>query len=444
MASLEDVEDATRLEGGGALEQRFAALSRLLVAHHALWAHRPFVQLPAPWEDDYPEVSRWARSLDERAVEAYEAAADAVREPPGPDFAALPGAPPPPSRLRELASSARALCEVLPLPQRSAGVEADDEQRRHLSWKIPGRKLEQILAFGRVALCGLGAAPRAYVDWCAGKGHLGRTLSLLSGLPAVCIETQATLCERGAALTERVHRLQGRALSARCRFVTASVFEPNAHEELGPDVTALALHACGDLGIELLVRAVERGVPALALAPCCYHRVPGGSYRPLSRAGAASGLELAQPGLRLPAAEEVTARAGMRAMRRREMVWRLAFDQLRREASGDDRYRSLPPLPPRWFRLPLAAFCARAATLEGGTALPARWDAEALEREATQRVVTARALGLVRAVFRRPLELWLVLDRALWVAERGYRVRVGAFCARDLTPRNLALLAEKN
>jgi hypothetical protein len=36
-----------------------------------------------------------------------------------------------------------------------------------------------------------------------------------------------------------------------------------------------------------------------------------------------------------------------------------------------------------------------------------------------------------------------VLDRALFLQERQYEVRVGTFCDSQLTPRNLLLLAER-
>jgi hypothetical protein len=53
-----------------------------------------------------------------------------------------------------------------------------------------------------------------------------------------------------------------------------------------------------------------------------------------------------------------------------------------------------------------------------------------------------RNLELLRNLFRRPLELWLILDRALYLGERGYDVRVGTFCDSHITPRNLLIIAE--
>jgi hypothetical protein len=60
-----------------------------------------------------------------------------------------------------------------------------------------------------------------------------------------------------------------------------------------------------------------------------------------------------------------------------------------------------------------------------------------------QRLATVRNLELPRSLFRRPLEIWLLLDRALFLEEQGYQVRLGNFCPAQLTPRNILLLAER-
>ena len=44
----------------------------------------------------------------------------------------------------------------------------------------------------------------------------------------------------------------------------------------------------------------------------------------------------------------------------------------------------------------------------------------------------------------RTLELWLLLDRALYLQEQGYHVKLGTFCDYQLSPRNLLLLAERD
>ncbi|MBC8786914.1 SAM-dependent methyltransferase, partial [Pseudomonas fluorescens] len=68
----------------------------------------------------------------------------------------------------------------------------------------------------------------------------------------------------------------------------------------------------------------------------------------------------------------------------------------------------------------------------------------ALEAHGWRRLAHVRNLELVRALFRRPLEMWLVLDRALFLADQGYNVEIGSFCEPTLTPRNLMVLAERD
>ena len=80
--------------------------------------------------------------------------------------------------------------------------------------------------------------------------------------------------------------------------------------------------------------------------------------------------------------------------------------------------------------------------LEGPTwEVASTFDPDAVEREAAEEVRRIRALGLVRMLARRPLELWLILDRAQSLVEAGWDVTVGTFCPREATPRNLLILA---
>ena len=296
---------------------------------------------------------------------------------------------------------------------------------------IKGRKWSQLRAFVPVALAARRPGTKTLIDWCAGKGHLGRTLSALTDLPAVLVERQPKLCASGAELAERA--------GVRCAVSQSDVLRAPAPKELDSNALAVALHACGVLTDRLLEQAVACGAGVVA-AMCCYHALDGATrYDPLSTRGRASGLTLEQHEVRLAVLDEVVAPERKRAGRRREMAYRLALDLLLREASGQDRYTPLGPFAPEEARLPFEAFC-RSVTERLGLSL-ARFDAQVAERAGVDRARHVRALALVRGLFRRPLELWLVLDRALFLAERGRAVSVGTFCDRALTPRDLAIVS---
>ena len=84
-----------------------------------------------------------------------------------------------------------------------------------------------------------------------------------------------------------------------------------------------------------MLQACDRGLAAISLSPCCYHRIRSEHYQPLSTAGRASVLRLGSPELRLPLQETVTAGQRIRRLRDREQIWRLGFDLLQRSVRGE-------------------------------------------------------------------------------------------------------------
>lgn len=391
--------------------ERFTDLDLFLTRHQHLWRPRPFVERELPWESSHLELASWLRA---RSLEEAEAAHN------------TPQLLPAPEPFRSLAETSLALSGV---------HEYQDAPGRTLSGRqdvdVPGRKWLQIEAFSRKL--DFRQPVQRWVDWCAGKGHLARHLTH-QGAPAACLEVDAALVEEGERLSHRgqapVHHYQ------------ADVLQPLAGDQLGSRDTPVALHACGDLHTRLLRVTAERGCQQLALAPCCYDRISAEVYGPLSTPAQASVLRLDREALRLALCETVTGGQRVRRDRDLSMARRLGFDLLQRELSGHDVYLNTPPLPSHWLRQPFSAFAAELARRKA-LRLPAGIDWPLWERRGFQRLAEVRNLELLRGLFRRPLELWLVLDQALFLQEQGYSVTLGTFCPASLTPRNLLLRAEK-
>lgn len=85
----------------------------------------------------------------------------------------------------------------------------------------------------------------------------------------------------------------------------------------------------------------------------------------------------------------------------------------------------------------------RWAAEQKGIALSREIDFDHFEKLSEQRFWQMDRLSLVQLVFQRPLEIWLALDKALYLEERGYRVRLAEFCAKSVTPRNILICAYK-
>ncbi len=396
---------------GPDLLARFQALDDFLVAHQALWRPTPFTHLSLPWEQGHPELAQWLRA---RSLEQAESSHNQPH---------LLDAPAP---FPQLAATAQALSELGELPQHALGPLS-----HRLNIDVPGRKWQQIEAFA--SCLHFRHAPGHWLDWCAGKGHLGRLLAR-DGSRLTCLEHDPQLVAAGQQLSDR--------LQLTARHLHQDVLAATTPEQLSAEHTPVALHACGDLHVRLLQLASAAGCRQLAVAPCCYNRIADTQYQPLSEAAAKSTLHLSLDDLRLPLRETVTAGQRQRLQRDQSMARRLAFDLLQREQRGSDAYLPTPSLPVSWLAKDFASYCRELAALKG-VPLPAAIDWSSLEAAGWRRLAEVRNLELLRNLFRRPLELWLLLDRALYLEAQGYQVHLGTFCAHQLTPRNLLLLAER-
>jgi len=404
--------DSSYVLTGEDLLARFTALDTFLTTHQALWKPRPFTHLHLPWEASCPELASWLRG---RSLEEAENAHNNPAE--------LLDAPEP---FASLAALSLELSAVGELPAHS--LEAAGHR---LNVDVPGRKWQQIEAFA--SRLSFAAQPKHWLDWCSGKGHLGRRL-LGADQQLTCLEYDPALVASGQALSQR-HQLHA-------LHVEQDVLAANTALLLNAEHTPVALHACGDLHVRLMQLASAAGCRQLAIAPCCYNRINRAEYQALSSAGSHSALQLSLEDLSLPMSETVTAGARVRRQRDTSMARRLAFDLLQRQVRGTDEYLPTPSLSSTWLEKPFADYCCDLAALKelSTTGSP---DWVALEAAGWQRLAEVRNLELLRGLFRRPLELWLNLDRALFLTEQGYVVRLGTFCEAPLTPRNFLLLAER-
>lgn len=388
----------------GVRQQR---LDTLLAACRGLWHPQPFREPRPAWCGEWPALAAELLALPDAAADHLADDGDAA--------------------LVFLARYLPEIAELAPLatlPARTA-VSLPD-YGPFWARDIPGRKRAQIEAFAAAAQ----ASGRPLLDWCGGKGHLGRLLARHWQVAAETVDIDPVLCEEGRDLACRA--------DVDHTFRTADALAPATL--LPADHHVVALHACGDLHRTLLRRATEAGAGALDLAPCCYHRGVAEHYQPLSGPLATA---LSRDDTRLAVTETVTASPRQARRRDRDMAWKLGFDAWRRLVRGDDTYRPFKPVPAAWLAGSFGDFLGHLAAREG-LPPPRPGDGDAFEGRGWQRQRETMRLSIVRHAFRRPLEIWLALDLAVFLEAQGYTVHLGSFCPRPITPRNLLLSARRS
>lgn len=395
------------------MRQSFAQITSIVSQYQHYWRQDPFHQVVSQqiqWRQENPALYQWLQTLTVSDITFFkENLTECV------------------TQLEPFLPGIFALHQSIQL----ATVEQTDVTAlpRGLDSGIPGRKLEQIKQMSNACLHHHHG--NEWLEWCSGKGFLGRLLAAQSGQKVTSFEYQQALCEAGQIEADK------RALPM--TFVQGDAFSDEANHVFNGRQHAVALHACGDLHIELIQYSVKHQLPALTLSPCCYHLIRGNEYQPLSKAARATHFSLSKQELRIPLQETVTGGERVRRHREQEMVFRLGFDALCRENHLCEGYMPVPSLKKSQLSGGFRALCEWAAAKKSLSLPDVNFDY--YERLGYERYWQMEALSLVQGVFRRPLEVWLAMDKVLYLEEQGYQVRLTTFCDSQTTPRNLLIHA---
>jgi len=400
----------------GVMQKTFYQLDQILIEYATIWRASPFTVLQPAWRGDYPELFDWLMTLSDSDVDKLQGDDNLLCQNIAPYF--------------PVAQEIYTLIQ-LPFCEQiySTNFLQNKGLQRPYAWlrDVPGRKVEQIEAFSAA----MGEVSDPILEWCSGKLHLGRYLAEQFDVPVLGLEINTSLVEQANKLAQR--------MKMNAKVELCDVLSDDIKRWLNKQQHAIALHACGGLHVSLLDESIAQQVKRVTLAPCCYHRFNlSDDYQSLSQSAQKSTLNLTVDDLRNAIRQSNTAPDRVRAKRKKLQSWRLGFDCLQRDVRSVDDYLPVPSVSPTILNGSFAQFCQHVANIKG-LIIPESINVEKYEKLGEKRFFEFSRLELVRMTFRRALELWLVLDRVMYLEEQGYQCSLTQFCSPDLTPRNLLI-----
>lgn len=396
--------------------KRFASLGKLLKQSEVFWRPIPFHQKHIDWVDMHPQLAQRLFSLPRSDLEYFTRNIEA--------FIACFSA--------EILASIPQYSEIQSLSQLpSISPQELPTVSPHFHTGIAGRKWTQIQQFSHA----MKNTSLPVLEWCAGKSHLGFYLNHMYELPVTALEWNQNLVTQANAKA-RSHRYN---LHSQHVDVLKALDIP----EMNNHTQVVALHACGELHERLLSLCSEKEVPHLSLAPCCYHKRSEEVYTPFSDIGKAIDLNLEKIHLHTAVMDSATSRAGVMEQRKALQIMRLGFDEMQRDLLQGETFLPVPSLPMSWSKVSFNTFCDHCAKLKG-LRLPDKVDWSLYLHAGEARFAQVSALDLVRLLFKRPLELWLNLDKVVWLQDQGYHTDIGTFCDYQTSPRNILIRAHKS
>ncbi len=302
----------------------------------------------------------------------------------------------------------------------------------------PGLTTHRVKARKRAQLGGLLAVARSLADGAArvvdvgaGQGHLTRAAARVWGKAAVGLDNNETLVRIARDLAQ----------DSCVEFRSWDAFGDKL--DLYESDLVVGLHACGEVGDVLVRRASESGARVL-LVSCCPQKVRGETREPVSQLGREVGLQLPRAVLglanlsQLARGVETTLAQTMRSRQNRYAL-RILLRARGCTVSPGEEMRGVNR---RQAHQELHALADQALAARG---LPVVASAEVahVAQRARMEYGMIRRLSLPRSAFARLVELAVVLDRAVSLRERGYRVSVATVFDATVSPRNIGLFARK-
>lgn len=386
------------------VEKNTIEIGQFLMKHQEFLHGRPFWEETLAWEEKYPELSACLRSWSSEEVETFERCPHLH--------------PRSPSALKDMFERAGTLTELPILYNENTCLAPK------LSYNIKGRKWAQITHLISV----MNQSHHGFVDWCCGKGHLGRTLSRVLDVPLLGLDIDKELIAQARELSTSLSHHQ----FTQCN-VLQEVEIPDLHG------TIVALHSCGDLLDRAIKTMLDQKIQQGIFVSCCYHRIQSLHWIPKSQKCAKQHVKLDRFELRIPSTFEYSASAKIRNRRRREMLYRVGFDLLLRDILGNQNYQKIDSVPDKWKDLSFEEFVQYISKREC-ILIPRQTNLNQYLERGQHKLNQVRGLGSLRSLFSRLIELLVVGDRALWLQEQGRDTVVGIFAPEEVTPRNAVII----
>jgi hypothetical protein len=406
------------------LEQHFLKLDKLLSKTCQWWQFAAFHSLESRWKTLAPELHHL---LEQRSAlidssELIEPSVVSVAITA--NFSKI--------NLHEFIPELSEINQLTQIPKNIAKVDAPTCRWQY---QIAGRKWSQITRF-------VPHIPKRQkvLEWCSGKGHLGRLTASHGASSLLSLEWQAALCDTNRELNQRL------AINDYCdaQVNQCDVMSEAITKHLNHHQFPIALHACGDLHTRLIKQVAEHNMHGVCLAPCCYNLISAETYQALSTMAKQSHLSLSKLDLSLPLRQTVTAGQREQREQSQEKLWRMAFDCWQRQVRFTDEYMPLPTIPKRILKSNFKTFIQWTSEVKQHPELMKNSqsiDALAILDAAQKRMPGIQQMEWVQHHFQRAIEIWLLLDQALYLQENGYQCEIFEFCEQRFTPRNLMLKA---
>jgi hypothetical protein len=211
-------------------------------------------------------------------------------------------------------------------------------------------------------------------------------------------------------------------------------------------VLPVGLHTCGKLALDLIKISSLNRVPALVNFGCCYHTLDqSADLQNLSDfAQKNNPLWMNKFALTLSCRAHRKMDEKDYDLKLKVKLYRYAIHILLHDHYGIKELVTLGNSSPKLYDESFGVYVLEQLRRIGITPKHTTQELNAFFKNPDLQILIERMLaaGLIRNALGRVLELYVLLDRAIYLEEQGYKVEVQEFFDEELSPRNIGITAE--
>lgn len=274
------------------------------------------------------------------------------------------------------------------------------------------------------------------IDIGSGAGHLSSYLLWDSNLKSLCIDQSSEFQKIGKKKLSKYHPdILERLSFQTCTFTPSTPLESKKHGMI------IGLHACGDLTPIIIKKFIDSENEYLLSYGCCFHKLTP-QYINLSKQAKESPLILSNHSLTLAA-------KGYKPKTSQELTFR---DQVKKYRYGLHIYlkdhkalefASIGNALRSDYEGPFYQYAHKYAFDQLKDVSQTDLENFIHDPRTLEKINRLIYLGIIRSFLARLIEVYIVIDRALYLSQQGFEIYLQETFDRKLSPRNLSLGAKK-
>ncbi len=300
--------------------------------------------------------------------------------------------------------------------------------------KITGKKLHELSAVNEFAR---EKKLSRIIDFAGGKGHLSYILSKEQGLQCTSIDSNLELQESGK---KRNAKYKNNSI----RYINHFFSSQDSFGLAQYGDYCLGLHTCGGLSKILFDESIKSDLEGLLNFGCCYFKMNKSDYH-LSKLSQERPLALNPYSLSLAARSHGSLSKNKYDLQISVKFYRYMFKFFLEEFYNISHSVVLKTSRKSIYRGSFSSYAKEQLNRLNLTSHISDSEIEKFSHNLYYQNIIWDMLyaHAIRSYLGKPLEVYLILDRALYLFEKNYKVEVLEFFNEDISPRSIGIFAKK-